>query len=110
MARKLRYILEPDPLVLVTTRVLHGLFLLKPSAELNPLLIGILARAQRRTGMKVCFFTFQSNHEHFLLRPSDAQQLSRFMTYVNSNVAREAGRLYGWREVLGAALCRLRRQ
>ncbi len=98
MARKLRYIPEPDPLVLVTTRVLHGLFLLKPSAQLNPLLIGILARAQRLTGMKVCFFTFQSNHEHLLLRPSDAQQLSRFMTYVNSNVAREAGRLYGWKE------------
>jgi hypothetical protein len=74
------------------------MFLLKPSAELNPLLIGILARAQRRTGMKVCFFTFQSNHEHLLLRPRDADQLSRFMTYVNSNVAREAGRLYGWKE------------
>ncbi len=96
MPRKLRFIPEPDQLVLITTRVLHGLYLLRPSAELNALLIGVLARAQRLTGMKICFFTFQSNHEHLLLRPRDAEQLARFMTYVNGNVAREAGRFHGW--------------
>jgi hypothetical protein len=98
VARKLRFIPEPGALVLVTTRVLHGRFLLKPCRELNDLLVGVLGRAQRLTSMEVCFYTFQSNHEHLLLRPTDALQLSRFMTFVNSNIAKEAGSLYSWRE------------
>jgi hypothetical protein len=48
--------------------------------------------------MKVCAFVYLSNHCHLLLYPTDVQQLSRFMAYVNSNIAREAGRLHGWRE------------
>jgi hypothetical protein len=29
------------------------------------------------------------------------RQMKRFMNFVNSNIAKEAGRLHGWREVLG---------
>ena len=45
MPRKLRFLPEPDELVLITTRVLHGLYLLRPSAELNRLVIGVLLLA-----------------------------------------------------------------
>jgi hypothetical protein len=48
--------------------------------------------------MKICAFVYLSNHCHLLLQPTDADQLSAFMRYVNSNVAREVGRLYDWRE------------
>ncbi len=37
-----------------------------------------------------------SNHYHFLLDVDNARQLARFMGYVNSNIAREISRLYGW--------------
>jgi hypothetical protein len=35
---------------------------------------------------------------HLLLVPRDARHLADFMTYVNGNIAREAGRLHGWNE------------
>jgi hypothetical protein len=48
--------------------------------------------------MGVCAFVFLSNHCHLLLRPTSAHQLAAFMNYLNSNIAREAGRLHHWRE------------
>ena len=50
--------------------------------------------------MKICAFIYLSNHCHLLLRPKDAEQLSSFMRYLNSNIAREVGRLHAWREKL----------
>ena len=72
--------------------------LLRPSPKLNLLIVGVLARGAARYDMGVCHFVFLSNHYHLLLRPTSALQLARFMNYLNSNVAREAGRLYRWRE------------
>lgn len=97
MPRKLRY-LPQESLVEVTSRTVQGRFLLRPSAKLNQSIVGILARAQGRTGMRICAFVYLSNHCHLLLYPSDACQLARFMAYVNSNIAREAGRLHNWKE------------
>ena len=62
------------------------------------MVIGVLARAARRYRMKVCYFVVMSNHMHLLLIPRNARQLARFMNYVDSNVAKEAGRLHGWRQ------------
>lgn len=97
MPRPLRYL--PGPcLVEVTCRTVHGRFLLRPSPKLNRRIVGILARAQERFGLKVCGFVYLSNHCHLLLRPENVEQLARFMAYVNSNIAREAGRLNQWQE------------
>ncbi len=41
---------------------------------------------------------FASSHYHLLLDVDNARQLSRFMCYVGSNIAREAGRLHRWPE------------
>ncbi len=97
MGRKLRY-LPAEALVEVTCRTLQRRFLLRPSPELNEIVIGALARAQRRYGMRICAFVFLSNHCHMLLHPSDAKQLSDFMRYANSKIAREVGRLHDWKE------------
>ncbi len=99
MARKLRFV-PKECLVEVTCRTIQGRFLLRPSKRLNALILGVIGRAQRLTGMKICAFVFMSNHCHLLLEPTDAHQLARFMRYLNSNVAREAGRLHHWREKL----------
>jgi REP element-mobilizing transposase RayT len=99
VSRPLRFIPE-GCLVEVTCRTLHGRFLLRPSRDLNEIAVGILARAARLYEVRVVAFVVLSNHAHFLLVPRDAGELASFMGYVNGNLAREAGRLHGWRERL----------
>ena len=98
MARRLRFIPEGGALVEVTCRTMQGRFLLKPSDELKSIIIGVLARAQRLYPVELHAFVFLSNHYHLLLSVDDAPRLARFMNFLNSNLAREAGRLHGWRE------------
>ncbi len=97
MARDLRFI-PPDSLVEVTSRTVQGRYLLRPSRELNEIILGVLARAAQFYEVEVCAFVFLSNHMHLLLRPRDAEQLALFMGYLNGNLAKEAGRLHAWRE------------
>ncbi len=97
MSRKLRYLPE-EALVEITVRTLQGRYLLRPSAKARDRTIGVLARAQAMYGMRVCGFVYLSNHAHLLLRPTDVQQMAAFMGYVNSNIARELGRLHDWSE------------
>ena len=98
MARRLRFIPDGGALVEVTCRTIQGRYLLRPSSELTSLTIGVLARAQRLYKVDLHAFVFLSNHYHLLLTVRNACQLARFMNYLNSNLAREAGRLQGWRE------------
>jgi hypothetical protein len=99
MPRPLRFIPQ-NSLVEITTRTLQGRLLLKPSTELTDLILGIIGKAQALYGMTIHAFVFLSTHAHFLLSPSSADQLARFMQFVNANVAKEAGRLHLWRERL----------
>ncbi len=85
-------------LVEITCRTIHGRFLLLPSPLLNQIIIGALARALRRYEVICCGFSFLANHYHLLVVVDDARQLARFMNYFQSKLARETGRLYGWRE------------
>jgi hypothetical protein len=65
---------------------------------LRDLTLGVLARATRLYPVEIHAFAFLSNHFHLLVTVPDAQRLARFMNYLNSNLAREAGRLIRWRE------------
>jgi REP element-mobilizing transposase RayT len=94
-----RYIPQ-GALVEVTTRTLHGRFLLRPSRELNDIACGILGKAAALYDVGIVDFKVLSNHMHLLLRPANARELAGFMCYLNGNLAREAGRLHGWRERL----------
>ena len=96
MGRRLRYIPEGGALVEVTCRTIHSRFLLRPSPELDEIIVGVLGRAQRLYEVRCCGYVFASNHYHLLLDVDNVRQLARFMCYVNSNLAREIGRLYGW--------------
>jgi REP element-mobilizing transposase RayT len=98
MARRLRYIPPGGALVEITCRTIQGRLLLRPSAGMNDIIRGVLARAARLAGLAVHAPVFLSNHYHLLVSVTDAQQLAEFMNYLNSNLAREAGRLVGWRE------------
>lgn len=98
MSRTLRFVPEGGALVEVTCRTIHGRLLLLPSQQLDEIVVGILARAQRTFQVRCCGYCFLANHYHLLLDVDSARQLARFMGFVNSNLAREIGRLADWRE------------
>ena len=97
MGRRLRFIPPGGSLVEVTNRTIQGRFLLRPSADLNRLIIGVLGRAQRLYGVRLHACIVLSNHYHLLLTVDSAQQLARFIGYFQGNLAKEAGRLHSWR-------------
>jgi hypothetical protein len=97
MGRDLRHI-PPGSLVEITNRTIHGRFLLRPSEDLNTIIVGALGRAQRLYGLRIIAYVFLSNHFHALAIADDAQQLSSFIGYVEAKIAKEAGRLHNWRE------------
>lgn len=98
MARRLRFIPEGGSLVEVTCRTLQGRFLLRPSEQLRSTVVGIMARGQRLFPVRIHAYVFLSNHYHLLMSVEDAFQMAGFINYLNSNLAREVGRLHGWRE------------
>ena len=83
-------------LVEVTCRTLQGRALLRPSPELNRRVLGVIGRAQRRECMKVHAVVVLSSHYHLLLSPDEPDQLVRFMQFVQTNIAKEAGELHDW--------------
>jgi putative transposase len=96
--RRLRFIPNDGALVEVTTRTLHSRYLLRSSRELDEIIVGVLGRAQRLYEVRVCGYLFLSSHYHLLLDVDNARQLTLFMAYVNSNLAREISRLHRWPE------------
>jgi REP element-mobilizing transposase RayT len=95
--RPLRF-LPSGHLVEVTSRTVHGRLLMRPDQRTCDLIRGVLGRAQARYRMRIVAFVFLSNHFHLLLLPDSPQQLSSFMAYLASNVAREVGRVHDWRD------------
>src|SRR4051812_7999888 len=79
MSRHLRFVPEDGALVEVTCRTIHGRLLLRPSQQLEEIVVGILARAQRTFQVRVCGYCFASNHYHLLLDVDSAQQLAPCM-------------------------------
>jgi len=98
MSRQLRFLPTPSALVEVTCRALQSRFLFRPGPTLDAIILGALARSQRRYAVRVIAFFFASNHFHLILEVHDARQLARFMNHFNSKIAREISRLTGWRE------------
>jgi REP element-mobilizing transposase RayT len=82
----------------VTIRTIQGRHLLRSSDEINEIILGILGRAQKKYGIRIHVFVFMSNHYHLIITIPDAEALAEFENYLNGNLAREAGRLHGWRD------------
>jgi len=98
MPRPLRFQPEPWSVFFVTARCIHSRFLLRPSSKTNALVVGVMAKAVQRFDVKLFGLCFMSNHYHLLLSSKDAASLAQFMQYLNSNIAREIGRMHSWRE------------
>lgn len=93
----IRYIPQGGALVEVTTVTLQNRHLLRPSATLNDLVVGVLAHAQAKHEVEIIALAFLSTHYHLLLFVNDAQQLAKFMRLVNANLSKEVGRLHDWK-------------
>jgi REP element-mobilizing transposase RayT len=90
---------EPNTLFEVTCRTVQGRLLLRPSRKLNDIILGVLGRAMSiHKEIKLYAFVFASNHYHLLLSGPDYQSIAQFMNHINSNIARESGKLHNWRE------------
>ncbi|MFN7942178.1 MAG: transposase [Thermoanaerobaculia bacterium] len=82
----------------MTCRTVQGRLLLQPTGRVADLCRGVLARAARLYPVRIHAFAFLGNHYHLLLTAASAQRLAAFMNYLNSNLAREIGRVVDWRE------------
>ena len=102
MSRHLRFVPDGGAVFEVTCRTIQGRPLLRPSQQLNSIVLGVLGRAQERHPLEIIAFSVLSSHYHLLLRVQDARQLARFMEYFNGNLAREVCRLTGWRDKVWA--------
>ena len=98
MARVPRFIETPGRIVEVTSRTIHGRYLMRPSEEVNELILGIVGRGQAKYGVELFAFVFLSNHLHVLMRVPGVDRMSLFMGYLKGNIARELGAVHQWRE------------
>ena len=98
MSRPLRFIPEEGALVDITCRTIHSRYLLRPDPALNEIMLGVLGRAQRLYPIEISAFFVASNHYHLLAWVPDAERMAEFMSYFQTNVAREVGRLRKWRD------------
>ncbi|MGH9441975.1 MAG: hypothetical protein ACRD16_06845, partial [Thermoanaerobaculia bacterium] len=98
-SRPLRFLPEGGAVVEITARTLHGFFLLKPGTRANELILGVLGHALAQfPQVRLHGFWFLSNHFNLLGFFPNAFIMAAFMNLFNSCLARELGRLYGWKE------------
>ena len=102
MAYDLRTLLDGYKLVEISNRTLHGRHLLRPCRQLNAIVTGALARAQRNHGVLIHAYVVLSNHYHLLASFSDAQQMADFVRDFQAKIAKEVAQLYGWRTKIWA--------
>ena len=77
----------------VTNRVIEGLpFVARESVK--DVILGIMARGQSMHPMHICCFLFMGNHYHMILA-GKAHKLSRFMNYIDGEIAKSFQRLTG---------------
>ena len=81
----------------ISHRCLQARLLLTPTRRLNQLALGVLAKAIERSNARFVAIVILGNHLHLLLWVEDALQMATCMEYFAGNLAREAGRLRGWK-------------
>jgi REP element-mobilizing transposase RayT len=88
---------QEEGLYFVTSRCFQGRLLLRPSAEMNEVVGGVLARAVQQSAgtVRLHAFTFASNHFHLLVWARGAA-LASFMQYLRANLSKKVGRLVDW--------------
>jgi hypothetical protein len=102
MARPLSFQSEPWQIFEVTSRCIQARFLLSPGIEANRRLLGVIARALELYGehVRLHLVAGTSNHIHLLVATRDSTWRARFKAHLMTNISKELGDLFGWREHL----------
>ncbi len=79
----------PRGLYEICTRITGNELLMVPTQEVTELILGVIGRAQTQNPVDLHAFVFLSNHYHMLVSVPDGKALSKFMQFVNGNIARE---------------------
>ncbi len=96
MSRKLRYQPEEWMTHFVTLRCIQSRFLLRPSDEVNELVVGVLHRAGEQSEVRLHGVGVLSDHLHLLVTAKTATDLAAYMQFVGCNISKEIGRLHDW--------------
>ncbi len=97
MGRPIRYF-KPGSIVEITCRAVQRRYLLRPSEELNELVVGVLGKAMEYYPVRLIAIHVMSNHIHMLVWIPDSVTQSEFMCFFKGNLAKEVGRLHSWEE------------
>lgn len=90
---------EPGVVYEGMTRTIGGRHLLRPSAAVNALILGIIAYAlERCPSVELYAVVFLSNHATWLLGSSDPEQIAQFMKFVNEHISKKVGdeKVHNW--------------
>lgn len=86
----------------LTSRTIQARFLIKPSKEVSDIILGIIGKAQSLyPEVSLYCFVFLSNHFEILGSAPEFDLISAFIGYLKSNIARELGAIYNWKEKFG---------
>lgn len=91
MPRRLR-IQDPDVIFHITNRTQEAKFLFVPDDEFNAIVMRRLRAAVRIFGIELFAAVIMGNHFHLILR-APQMNLSKFMQYFQTNVARDVNKL-----------------
>lgn len=88
---------EPNVVYEVTSNVIQGRHLLRPSKQANELIAGVIGRAQELYP-NVCLYgvSVLSTHVTWMLSSPTPADIPAFLGFVNGNTSREIGRLHDW--------------
>lgn len=84
---------NPGQLFEITTCSLDRKLLLRPSKEVNDIIIGVIGRAQLHVDVQLHAFVFMSTHYHLLATAASADDMSKFIGFINCNITRKLNAL-----------------
>ena len=86
--RPIRHV-RPGCVYEITTQTIDRTKLLRPSKEVNRIILGVIGRAQEQSGVKIYALVFMSTHYHMLIGCADAEEKSSFVGMVNCNITKK---------------------
>lgn len=97
MPRDLRHV-PPGSVLEITTRCVGEKMFMVPTPEVTEAILGVLGFALFLfPSIELHSFIFLSNHYHILLTAHDPETLSRFLCFLNGNIARKVSWLLGYK-------------
>ena len=87
---------EPGTLLMLTSRTIFGTLFMQPDRDdLNDVITGVVAMAQRKHAVTIHGLAFLGNHFHIIATGRDPAQIAEFMALTKAMIARRVNQLRG---------------